>query len=178
MESFTMGTLIRMAIEKELESEYLQMVTKIMENGILINNMGAIRWNGQMVAVGGGNSRMVKGKDMQHMRGLVETDTSGNTWIIAITGMEYTDGLMEEYITENGNRISMKAKDISGGQMEMNIGESARITCNGERESNKRREYFTETSMMESSSSAGFHYSELIKSMISNKFNIENQSSI
>jgi hypothetical protein len=79
MEKFTMGTLIRVAKEKELESEYGQTVTKIMENGILINNMGAERWNSQMVAVGGGNARMVTGKDMEHGRGLMETDTSGNT---------------------------------------------------------------------------------------------------
>jgi hypothetical protein len=65
--------------------------------------------------------------------------------------MEYTDGLVEMYITESGNRITKMAKDITGGQMEMNIGESGRMTYNGEKESNKRREYFTETSMMESS---------------------------
>jgi hypothetical protein len=59
------------------------------------------------------------------------------------TGMEYTDGLMEEYITDSGNRIIMMAKDISGGQMEMNIGESSRMTRNGERQSHKRREYYT-----------------------------------
>jgi hypothetical protein len=37
----------------------------------------------------------------------------------------------------------MKAKDTRGGQVAMNIGESTRMTCNGERESNKRREYYT-----------------------------------
>ena len=79
------------------------------------------------------------------------------------TGMEYTDGLMEQYITENGNRIIKMAKDISGGQMAMNIGESTRMTCYGERESNKRTEYFTETSMMESSSSAGVKYREILQ---------------
>ena len=42
--------------------------------------------------------------------------------------MEYTDGLMEEYITDSGNRIIMMGKDISGGQMEMNIGERSRMT--------------------------------------------------
>jgi hypothetical protein len=54
--------------------------------------------------------------------------------MIRDTGMEYTDGQVEMYITDSGNRIIKMAKDISGGQMAMNIGESTRITCNGERE--------------------------------------------
>jgi hypothetical protein len=55
------------------------MVRKYMENDILIKHMGAISLNGQMVTVCGGNARMVTGKDMEHSRGLMETDTSGNT---------------------------------------------------------------------------------------------------
>jgi hypothetical protein len=54
------------------------MVRKYMENGILINNMGAERRNWQVVTIIGGNTRMVRGKDMEHGRGLMETDTSGN----------------------------------------------------------------------------------------------------
>jgi hypothetical protein len=42
--------------------------------------------------------------------------------------MEYTDGLKEMYITESGNRVIKMAKDTSGGQMEMNIGDTTRIT--------------------------------------------------
>jgi hypothetical protein len=72
--------------------------------------------------------------------------------------MEYTDVLMEEYITENGNRIIKMAKDIKGGQMGLNIGESSRITCNGERESNKRREYYTMSNTKKTSSSGGVKY--------------------
>jgi hypothetical protein len=81
--------------------------------------------------------------------------------MVTSKGMEYTDGLMEEYITDSTNRIIKMAKDITGGQMAMNIGESTRMTCNGERESNKRMEYFTETSLMESNSSVEVKYSEL-----------------
>ena len=65
--------------------------------------------------------------------------------------MEYTDGLMEQYITDSGNRITKMGKDITGGQMEMNIGESTRKACDGEKESNKRREYFTETNTKKAS---------------------------
>jgi hypothetical protein len=79
------------------------------------------------------------------------------------TDMEYIDGVMGQYITESTNRVIMMAKDTRGGQMEMNIGEGGRMTCNGERESNKRMEYFTETSMMESSASAGVKYNELLQ---------------
>jgi hypothetical protein len=41
--------------------------------------------------------------------------------------MEYTDGLRERYITESSKRVIKMAKDISGGQMVMNIGESGRM---------------------------------------------------
>ena len=81
-----------------------------------------------MVAVTGGNSRMVSKKDMEQQRVLVEADTSGNTVIIRNTGMEYSDGLVGQYITESTKRVSMMVKDITGGQMEMNIGESSRMT--------------------------------------------------
>ncbi len=95
---------IRMVKEKELESEYVQMAIKIMENGILIN-MAVERWNSQVVTVIGGNSRMVRRKDMEHGKSLViETDSSGNTVMISLTGMEYTYGQVEKYITENTNR--------------------------------------------------------------------------
>ncbi len=71
------------------------MAIKIMENGILIIDMAAERWNSQMVTVIGGNSRMIRRKDMEHSSGLMETDSSGNTVMMRDTGMEYTDGLME-----------------------------------------------------------------------------------
>jgi hypothetical protein len=77
--------------------------------------------------------------------------------------MEYTDGLMEEYITESKNRIIVMAKDINGGQMAMNIGESTRMACNGERESHKRTEYFTGTNTKKANSSAGVKYCEILQ---------------
>ncbi len=145
-----------MVKKKELESEYIQVVIKIMENGILIKNMAAERWNGQMVAVIGGNSRIIRQKDMEYGRVLMETDTSGNSVMMTNTGMEYTDGLMEMYITENTNRIKEMVKDIRGGQVvALNIGESTRMASNGERESHKRREYSTEWYMKMESSLAG-----------------------
>ncbi len=81
-----------------------------------------------MVPAGGGNSRMIKRKDMEHSRVLMETDTSGNTVMMSNTGMEYTDGLMEQYITEMSKRVKEMVKAISGGQVAMNIGESTRMT--------------------------------------------------
>jgi hypothetical protein len=79
------------------------------------------------------------------------------------TGMEYTDGLMEEYITESPNRVIVMAKDISGGHMEMNIGESTRMACYGERESHKRRKFYTMPNTKKISSSAGVKYSEVLQ---------------
>ena len=81
-----------------------------------------------MVAVGGGNIRIVRQKDMEHKSGLMETDTSGSTCRVSHTGMQYTDGLMEQYITESTKSASKMVKDIRGGQMAMNIGENGRIT--------------------------------------------------
>jgi hypothetical protein len=145
------------------------MVINIMQNTILINYMDAQRWKKQMVAVIGGNARMVKGKDMEQWRGLVETDTSGNTWMVTCTGMEYADGLMDKYIKENWNRIIKMAKDISDGQMAMNIGERTKMARNRETESNKRREYYIETNTKKTSVQAEFKYSEVLQPLSRNR---------
>ncbi len=99
---------------------------------------------------------MMNGKDMEQGRVLMETDTSGNGVMVRSTGMEYTDGLMGQYITESGYKVIKKGKDIKCGQMAMNIGENGRITCYGEKESNKRREYSTKTHIKKTSASVGF----------------------
>ncbi len=121
-----------------------------------------------MVAVTGGNTRIVTGKDMQHTRVLRETDTSGNTVMTRNTGMEYTDGQVEDYITESGKRVTEMVKDIKGGQMEMNIGENGRITCNREKESNKRMEYSTKKNMKKTTALAEVKYSEAVKNFNTN----------
>jgi hypothetical protein len=54
------------------------------------------------------------------------------------------------------------AKDITGGQMEKNIGENGRISFNGDRESQKKREYYTETNTKNTSASAGVKYREIL----------------
>ncbi len=105
---------------------------------------------------------MIRQKDMEHSRVLMETDTLGKSVMITNTGMEYTDGQVEEYITESGKRIIMMVKDITGGQVAMNIGENGRITRNGEKESNKRMEYSTKSNMKKTSSSAEAKYCEIL----------------
>jgi hypothetical protein len=144
VEISTMG-MSKMAKEKELESQHLQVVRKILQNIILIIHMDAERWKQQVVAVIGGNTRMVTRKDMEHWSGLMEVDTSGNSWMMIYTGMEYADGLMEMY-----------------------IGESGKITRNKEREYSKRVEYFTDTNTKKATASAGVKYSDLIKSLSRN----------
>jgi hypothetical protein len=84
--------------------------------------------------------------------------------MVSKTGMEYSDGLMEMYITESTNRIIKMAKDISDGQMAVNIGESTRITRNGERESNKRTEYYTMSNTKKTSASPRVKYYEVLQS--------------
>jgi hypothetical protein len=85
------------------------------------------------------------------------------------TGMEYSDGQVEEYITDSGNRIFMMAKDITGGQMEMNIGETTRMACDGEREYSKRAEYFIEKNTKKESASAVVKHSEILQSLSRNR---------
>jgi hypothetical protein len=63
--------------------------------------------------------------------------------MVANTAMEYSDGL-EVYITENTNRRIKKVKDITSGQVAMNIAENGRMTSNGERESKKKTDNYTE----------------------------------
>ncbi len=113
-----------------------------------------------MVAVIGANSRIIIRMGMEHTRGLMDTDTLGNTVMKINTVMEYTDGLMEQYITESTKRAREMAKDITGGPLEKNIGDSGKMARNGEKQLNKRREYSTKKHMKTTSASAGAKYSE------------------
>jgi hypothetical protein len=70
-----------------------------------------------IMAVIGENSRITRGKDMEYMIMIMETDRSGNTCRVTDTGMEYSDGQMERYIMDNGNRIIEMAMDITEMQM-------------------------------------------------------------
>jgi hypothetical protein len=85
------------------------------ENGIWINYMGLPSVHIQMVRVIGGIIRIIKRKDMDHITGLMEGDTRGNTSRVTVTGMEYTDGQVEQYIMGNGNRIRKMVMAIIGG---------------------------------------------------------------
>ncbi len=71
-----------------------------------------------MVPVIGGNARMATRKDMEHMSGLMEKDTSASTSRVSNTGMEFTDGQMEESIMESGNIIRRMVTDIIRIKME------------------------------------------------------------
>ncbi len=101
-----------------------------------------------MVALIGGNTRMVREKDMEHKSGLMETDTLGSTCRVPNTGMEYTHGQVEKYIMDNGNKIKKKVMDITDGQMAMSIMDSGRKVICTERESNKRKAYYTQLNMI------------------------------
>ena len=54
----------------------------------------------QRVALIGGNSRIIREKDMEHKSGLMETDTLGTTCRMSNTAMEYSHGQMEVYISK------------------------------------------------------------------------------
>jgi hypothetical protein len=133
-----------MVIGKESEWKYGHMVWNNMQKCIFINSMDATKLNSQVEIVIGENARIIKWKDMQLLSGLMEKDSSDNTWMIAYTGMEYIDGLMGQYIKESINRIIKMGKDITGGPMAINIGENTKMAWNMEKESNKRTEYCTE----------------------------------
>ncbi len=110
--------------------------------------MALARLHMQMVTLIGGNTRMIRRKDMEHMSGLVEVDTLGSGCRVSNTAMEYSDGQMERYIKDNSNRIKQKVMDIKGGQVAMSIMDSGKIIKCKERESNKRKAYYTELSMI------------------------------
>ncbi len=77
------------------------MVNNKEESFIRINYMALPSLHLMMVALIGGNRRMVTRKDMEHMSGLVEADTSVSGCRVTSTGMEYSDGQMEMYIKDN-----------------------------------------------------------------------------
>ena len=74
--------------------------------------MGLPRLHKKMVPLIRGNSRISRGKDMEHLRLLMETNTSGNLYRITNTGMEYSDIQTEQYIKDNIHRIKEKVMDI------------------------------------------------------------------
>ena len=82
----------------------------------------------QVATLIGGNTRIVREKDMEHMSGLMETDTLGSTCRMSNTAMEYSHGQMELYIKDKTNKVKEKVMDITGGQMAMNTAETGRIT--------------------------------------------------
>ena len=49
------------------------------ESGIRINYMALPRLHMKVVALIGGNSRIIRQKDMEHKSGLMETDTLGSS---------------------------------------------------------------------------------------------------
>ena len=118
----------KMAKEKELEYLQFHLVRKLSPNIILINYMAEERLNRQMVTGIKGNSRMTRLKDMEQLRELMETDTSGNTCRVSCTDMEYTDTQMEQYIMDSGKRIRKMITDIQEMLLAQNTLDHGRIT--------------------------------------------------
>ena len=77
------------------------MVNTKEESGIRINYMALPRLHMQMLTLIGGNSRIIRRKDMEQKSGLMDTDTLGSGCRISSIGMEYTDGQVEMYIKDN-----------------------------------------------------------------------------
>ena len=82
------------------------METNNLASIILIKCMVAARVNIKMIAVIGGNTRIMTVKDMVQCCMLVNRNTWGNTCNIKDMGMEYTDGHMERYIMDNTSRVT------------------------------------------------------------------------
>jgi hypothetical protein len=92
-----------------------------------INYMDAQSFNIHRDTVIGGNSRIIRHKDMEYLTGLMERDTSGNGCRISNTAMEYTDITVEEYNMDNENKIRKMAMDTSGGQVATNTMDSTKM---------------------------------------------------
>ena len=110
----------------------------------------------------GGNSRMVRGKDMEYWRVLGEIYTWGKSYRVTDTGMEYTNIQMEMYTMDSGNKINIMVMDIRGGLMEMNIMDSSRMISGTERQSNKRKDNYTQSNTKKISLSAKVKYQMLL----------------
>ena len=65
------------------------MVNRIEESTIRINYMALPRLHLQVVALMGGDKRIITRKDMEHKSLLMEGDTLGSTYRVSNTGMEY-----------------------------------------------------------------------------------------
>ena len=110
--------------------------------------MALPRLHMQVATLIGGNTTMVTRKDMEHKSMLMEGDTLGSTCIMSNTGMEYTQGQMELYIKDNKIKVKEKVMHIGGGQLAMSIMDSGRMIICTERESNKRKAYYTQLNMI------------------------------
>jgi hypothetical protein len=100
-----------------------------------MNYIDAQRLNFQVVTVIGGNIRMVREMDMEHMSLQVEANKLGNTSRETLTGTEYTGGQMEECIKENTNKIKKMVMAIRSLQLAMNITLNTRMTRRRDMES-------------------------------------------
>ncbi len=108
------------------------------QSTISINYMALPRSHMKVGALIGGNARMVRAKDMEHMSGLAERDILGSTCRVSNTGMEYTHGQGEKYIMDNGNKIKEKVMHITVGQMVMSVMVSGRKIICTDREYSKK----------------------------------------
>ncbi len=119
------------------------MVIRKEQSFIRINYMALSRLHLQVVALIGGNTRMVTRKDMEHMSGQIKRDTLGSGCRVTCTGMEYSDGQVEVYIKDNTNKIIEKVMHIEGWQAATSIMDSGRMMISTERELNKRMASYT-----------------------------------
>jgi hypothetical protein len=140
--------------EKDLESAYFQMGKNNMASIILINCMAAPRLNFKMVPVIGGNTRIIRVKDMVQSCGLMDRNTSGNTCKIKDMGMEYSDGQMDRYIMDNGTRIKEKAMEKLYFLTAITIMDSTKMISSGVTECLKKMAKFRKSNTKMANSSA------------------------
>ena len=116
-------------------------------NGILTKDMAWENSNHFLAKFGPANTKMTKRKVMDHS--MMVADILANISMISNTAMEFGDPTYYpgHYITESTKRVREKGTDISDGITVTNIGGSSRMTSYGEKESKRRREYYTKTNM-------------------------------
>jgi hypothetical protein len=123
------------------------MVRRKLESGYKINYKEFARLHMKMATFIGENPIIRTRKDMEHLYGLMDTDSLGSTRRVSSTAMEYLHGQMEVFIMGNTKMIKERVTHITSGPMAMSIMDSTKKDISGEKGYSKKKAYYTKIDM-------------------------------